>query len=599
MNSLAHRTARSTIATTAASIFRGVPIALALFVALWLVFGLIDLRDHPDHLTSWVMSIAFQVMLCGVAWWAYRHVRSGQVGRIVTVGVVLSLAGSMAGYFAATGTSAEILAMVLIVLLVGLSLLIPLGTLYQSVVSAGIVGIYTATAFLIADPGLISAPVFVSLLAAGLVTVVGSYMTTSYRQATRLAREQQQEAAEIAGALVRVAETISRSLDPQQVSDAIVHLTCSLMRCEGGGLWARREGGWQLISASSSVFTPELMEQIRSVEFEPERFPIFRALQRDGVVEIGSIDGQDLLPPALLRRWRATSALTALLGTANQPTGMLVALHERRSGPFSVRDRKILAGIAQLGTLALENAYLAERLRTADRAKSELVATMSHELRTPLNAILGYTDLLLDGAMGEVQREQHEVLQRMRDRGLDLLNLIQATLDANRLETGRVMVHLTKLSLGEIVDRLREQIPERWLNPSVALRFSVQAPEAQLWTDEPKLLTILRNLVHNGLKFTQKGEVRVSVARDGEGVLFEVRDTGCGIERDQEARIFEIFGQADGRSSQEGVGLGLYICQRLAILLGGEIGVQSSPGLGSTFRVRLPQQPPQHLSSDV
>jgi signal transduction histidine kinase len=216
-----------------------------------------------------------------------------------------------------------------------------------------------------------------------------------------------------------------------------------------------------------------------------------------------------------------------------------------------------------------------------------------------LNAILGYTDLLLDGAMGEVQREQHEVLQRMRDRGLDLLNLIQATLDANRLETGRVMVHLTKLSLGEIVDRLREQIPERWLNPSVALRFSVQAPEAQLWTDEPKLLTILRNLVHNGLKFTQKGEVRVSVARDGEGVLFEVRDTGCGIERDQEARIFEIFGQADGRSSQEGVGLGLYICQRLAILLGGEIGVQSSPGLGSTFRVRLPQQPPQHLSSDV
>ncbi|MBI3759757.1 MAG: HAMP domain-containing histidine kinase [Deltaproteobacteria bacterium] len=246
--------------------------------------------------------------------------------------------------------------------------------------------------------------------------------------------------------------------------------------------------------------------------------------------------------------------------------------------------------MAHLGVVALANANLAEQLRGANRVKSEFVATMSHELRTPLNAILGYTDLLRDEALGAVSHDQADVLDRMRDRALDLLQLVQATLDLNRLEAGTPSVEHSEVRVGDFLEAVQDQIPARWRKPGVRLEFLADAPNLRLHTDPAKLHTVLRNLVHNALKFTTAGEVSVHVysAPGNDGLVIEVRDTGCGIPADMLGEIFEMFVQGSSASSHDGVGLGLHLCRRFVTLLGGSIEVQSRVDGGSVFRVCLP-----------
>jgi len=288
------------------------------------------------------------------------------------------------------------------------------------------------------------------------------------------------------------------------------------------------------------------------------------------------------------------STLAALLSRGADPLGFIVIAHHKRSGPFARRERRVLSGLAQLGVVALTNAQLAEQLRSANRVKSEFVATMSHELRTPLNAILGYTDLLRDETLGPVQPEQRDALERMRERSLDLLQLVQATLDLNRLEAGVPTIEYSAITLGELIDSVRRQIPARWLKPEVRLDFRTDAPDVALWTDTGKLHAIARNLVHNALKFTDRGSVELQVQPDPshEDVILTVRDTGCGIPADKITDIFEMFAQAGNTAGHDGVGLGLHLTRRFVTLLGGSITVDSRIGEGSTFRVQLPLSHP-------
>ncbi len=239
-----------------------------------------------------------------------------------------------------------------------------------------------------------------------------------------------------------------------------------------------------------------------------------------------------------------------------------------------------------------ELAAKAAELTRANQLKSEFLANMSHELRTPLNSALILARLLGDNAAGNLTPEQVRYAQTIHSAGEDLLVLINDILDLSKIEAGRVEVRSEPTQLQDLVTAL-----ERTFEPSAAqkgLTFTATvAPGGPrtVTTDSQRVQQVLRNLVANAVKFTERGEVAVRVRADGpDHVAFDVRDTGIGIPNDKLEAVFEPFTQADGSTSRRygGTGLGLSISRQLARLLGGDVTVTSTPGLGSTFTLRLP-----------
>jgi signal transduction histidine kinase len=226
----------------------------------------------------------------------------------------------------------------------------------------------------------------------------------------------------------------------------------------------------------------------------------------------------------------------------------------------------------------------------ANAAKSEFLATVSHELRTPLNIIVGYTDLLLEGAFPAAD-EQRDALGRIHQQSRQLLDLIQSMLDLNRMEAGGISLVYEEFPVAAAIESLRSGLPDSWCRPGVALRWEGADAAAAMHSDRGKLELILRNLVHNALKYTTHGSVTVRALPDARRgrVDFSVIDTGDGIAPDDLAGIFEMFGQgSSGPPRGGGVGLGLYLVKRLTDALGGTIAVDSRPGTGSKFTVSLP-----------
>jgi PAS domain S-box-containing protein len=228
----------------------------------------------------------------------------------------------------------------------------------------------------------------------------------------------------------------------------------------------------------------------------------------------------------------------------------------------------------------------------ANRAKAEFLASMSHELRTPLNAIAGYADLLLMGLRGELGADARADVERMRRSGQHLLSLINDILNFAKIEAGQLHYELERVPVAAILADL-----EVLVTPQVAQRGLTYVSARgegglSVWADEEKTRQILLNLVTNAIKFTDPGgSVRVGYHRAGGGVRVSVRDTGRGIAPEQQRRIFDPFVQVDRHltaESQQGVGLGLAISRDLARGMGGDLGVESVPGEGSTFTLWLP-----------
>ena len=235
----------------------------------------------------------------------------------------------------------------------------------------------------------------------------------------------------------------------------------------------------------------------------------------------------------------------------------------------------------------------------ANAAKSTFLANVSHELRTPLNAIIGYSEMLHDelGDTGEVNRPQvRQDLDKIIRSGRQLLSLINDILDLSKIETGKMSLHCETFQPAEILTQVCEGLTPLLGNNDNELQVGDFSELPTLYNDAAKFRQIFINLLSNASKFTEKGYISVltrNVPKRPGWVEFAVRDTGIGMNEEQQSRVFEAFVQADSSTSANygGTGLGLAICRDFCELMGGSISVESEPGVGSTFTVLLPSDP--------
>ncbi|EGF92665.1 response regulator [Asticcacaulis biprosthecium C19] len=233
----------------------------------------------------------------------------------------------------------------------------------------------------------------------------------------------------------------------------------------------------------------------------------------------------------------------------------------------------------------------ARELEQSSRYKSDFLANMSHELRTPLNSSLILAKLLSDNSEGNLTEEQVEFAQTIQSSGNDLLALINDILDLSKIEAGQMEIHTESVSLKRLASDM-----ERVFTPianqkrlKMTARLGEGVPET-VTTDRQRLEQVLKNLLSNACKFTEHGHVELAILKDGDRIVFAVKDTGIGISAEHQHQVFEAFRQADGTISRKygGTGLGLSISRELSRLLGGNLSVISQVDRGSTFSLSIP-----------
>jgi signal transduction histidine kinase/DNA-binding NarL/FixJ family response regulator len=402
----------------------------------------------------------------------------------------------------------------------------------------------------------------------------------------RLKAQAEQEA-RLAGALAEIGREMISALSTPVLLDRLCRLTASALGCDFSHTWLWQPKEKAYAPVAGHGFTPEQWESLRLI-----RMPraTVEQLRTEDVVQVVMVDHPDRRMTALARQFGVTVVLYGALRRGGELIGMQTSGYFGRREPLSSEQLRLARGVASLASMALENARLFEQLEHANRIKSNFVATMSHELRTPLNTIMGYTELLIEGNYGDMQPQQIAVMKSVSHSAEELRDVITAALDLSRLEARPVPLELQEVSLAELIHDVETEMREQYAKVDVRLVSECATDLPPIQTDRVKLKMVLKNLVGNAMKFTERGTVTVGARRRDAGIEVSCSDTGIGIPPEAQLAIFDPFRQADESIAARygGAGLGLYIVRRLLEMLGGTVAVESEVGRGSTFRVWIP-----------
>jgi signal transduction histidine kinase len=361
--------------------------------------------------------------------------------------------------------------------------------------------------------------------------------------------------------------------DPETLAERLVQGATLLLRVKGAAVGVVAEGRYRLLATYGLDAEYRAQYDGRSVQ-DASLGP---ALAAGRPLVLASLNGSAAALRTVLLPFELTDGSGAL---------HLVFGDERS---LTDDDLEMARTIALLVGVALGSARQRRRLVDLARLKGDALTAMAHDLRAPLNALLGYTSLLAEGAFGPLTDEQRDIATTLERQAVELVDLLGATLDVVRLETGRLPVRVEEFSLAEVVTSL---LAGTFAHPTRSGRLHCNLPAdlPPLHTDRGKVKQIVQNLIDNALKHGGGGRVELEIAfAPGRNLVhLAVRDQGPGIAPDLLPHVFEPF----RRGSERGTGFGLYLVRSFAEALGGRVVAQSQPDRGTTVRVELPRVAP-------
>ncbi|TMA98669.1 MAG: response regulator, partial [Deltaproteobacteria bacterium] len=405
-------------------------------------------------------------------------------------------------------------------------------------------------------------------------------------------------------ALNEVGQAVSSTLDLPTVLTTIVSHAVQLSGTDAGAIYEYDEPTEEFHLRTSYRMEGELVEALQT---NPIRFglgSVGRAAATRAPIEVTDIleeedSGATRLRP-LLRRLGYRSVLAIPLLREGQVMGGL-SVYRREAGSFSTEVVNLVQTLATQSVLAIQNARLfreiedkSQQLQIANQHKSEFLANMSHELRTPLNAIIGYSEMLEEEAADLDQKTFIPDLQKINGAGKHLMSLINNVLDLSKIEAGKMDLYLENVEIVAMIQEVIATVKPLIEKNANSLQVHSADGLGQMRSDVTKVRQMLFNLLSNASKFTERGTITLRVGREivngGEWISFSVSDTGIGMTAEQTSKLFQAFTQADTSTTRKygGTGLGLAISRQFCHMMGGKITVESQPGEGSTFTIRLP-----------
>ncbi|HEY7247192.1 MAG TPA: GAF domain-containing protein, partial [Xanthobacteraceae bacterium] len=430
----------------------------------------------------------------------------------------------------------------------------------------------------------------------------------------RLFEAEQQRTRELARsveemrALGAVSQAVNSTLDLQTVLDTIVARATQLSGTEAGAIYVFDNASGQFQLRATYGMTADMIAVI--TEHHADFSEAVRlATQRREPDQIAALEPSSRANELVMQLgYRARLVIPLLV--SDQIVGALVA-RRKAPGEFAKSTVELLQTFAAQSALAIRNAQLfseiddkGRQLAEASQHKSQFLANMSHELRTPLNAIIGVTEMLREDA--EASKQDLEPLDRVLGAARHLLALINDILDLSKIEAGRMELQLESFALAPLIAGAVKTIEPLAAKNANRVAVDCHGDIGMMHADQMRLRQALLNLLSNANKFTERGIITVNARPDEEDgrdwVTMSVADTGIGMTAEQMGRLFQEFSQADASTTRKygGTGLGLAISKRFCQMMGGDITVESEPGKGSTFTIRLPRtaQSEQRLTAE-
>ncbi|HSW32242.1 MAG TPA: ATP-binding protein, partial [Steroidobacteraceae bacterium] len=402
-------------------------------------------------------------------------------------------------------------------------------------------------------------------------------------------------------ALGEVGQAVNSTLDLQTVLATIVTHAVRLSHADAGTIYVYDPSAEVFVPQANYGLSDEMVAALRDSRIRLGDTVVGRCATERHPVQIADLERDQHYRLFDLLRGGGFRALVGVpLLREDRVLGALV-IRRRDAGEFPAAVVRLLETFAAQSVLAIQNARLfqeiqdqSRELEAASRHKSQFLANMSHELRTPLNAIIGVSEMLLEDARDFGHDDQVEPLERILRAGRHLLALINEVLDLSKIEAGKVELEIESFAVVPLVREVASTLgPAAEKNGN---RIEVRCADelGTMCADETRIRQALLNLASNAVKFTERGVVTIEAEREDaesrEWIVFRVSDTGIGMTPEQMGRLFQDFTQADSSTTRKygGTGLGLAISRRFCRMMGGDITVQSEPGRGSTFTIRLP-----------